>query len=79
MLIFFSLDAEGYEYAILPGIDFAKVSFDYLMIEIYKKDFDKIVGFLKSQGYTLRSCISNYGRRNKHWDKLHNDYIFYKK
>ena len=74
---FFSLDTEGYELNILKGIDFSKTTFDYLLIEIYKHQFDDIVEFLKEQGYDLISCFSNYNViSNPGWDGMHNDYLF---
>jgi FkbM family methyltransferase len=74
---FFSLDTEGYEYNILKGIDFNKTKFDYILIEIYNKDFDKIVKLLKNNGYELIECFSNYNKEdNPFWDGSHNDYLF---
>lgn len=76
---FFSLDTEGYEYNILQGIDYTKTTFDYLLIEIYKQDLERIVSFLKKKGYNLISCFSNYNKQsNPIWDGSHNDYLFKK-
>ena len=76
----FSLDTEGYEYNILQGIDFDKTTFDYFLIEIYKKDYDKIVHFLNEKGYDLIENFSGYNKiENPGWDGTHNDYLFKKK
>lgn len=73
----FSLDVEGYELNVLKGIDFDRMTFDFLLVEIYKTDYDAIVSFLKSKGY---ECIENFTNFNKvdnpGWDGTHNDYLF---
>jgi FkbM family methyltransferase len=77
---FLSLDTEGYELAILNGIDFTKTTFDYLLIEIYAHQYDTIVLLLESKGYELLTCLSNYNQNsNPGWDGTHNDYLFIKK
>jgi len=58
----FSLDVEGYEYNILQGIDFDKTTFDYFLIEIYQKDYDKIVHFLRERNYDLVENFSGYNK-----------------
>jgi FkbM family methyltransferase len=74
-----SLDVEGYEYEVLNGIDFNKRTIKYLLIEIYLKDFDKIVNFLSKFGYHNHKCLTNYNKLdNPKWDGTHNDYIFCK-
>lgn len=74
---FFSLDTEGYELNILKGIDFSRTSFDYLLIEIYKHQYDEIVLFLAENGYRLVKCFSGYTHKtNPGWDGTHNDYLF---
>ena len=74
---FFSLDTEGYELNILKGIDFNKTTFDYLLIEIYKHQYNDIVDFLQEKGYELICNFSNYNRTsNPKWDGTHNDYLF---
>jgi FkbM family methyltransferase len=73
----FSLDVEGYELEVLKGIDFTMVKFEYLLIEVYNKDKDSIVDFLRSKGYSLHSNISGYNKQdNPVWDGTHNDYLF---
>ena len=74
---FFSLDTEGYEYNILQGIDFNRTTFDYLLIETYPHEHDKIVQFLDERGYDLVRCLSNYNKQDiPNWDGTHNDYLF---
>lgn len=74
---FFSLDTEGYELNILKGIDFNKTVFDYMLIEIYNRQFAEIVMFLDERGYHLMSRFSDYNKvANPRWDGKHNDYLF---
>ena len=76
---FFSLDTEGYELNILKGIDFSKTTFDYLLIEIYRDQYEEIISFLSAKGYELISSFSNYSySTNPTWDGTHNDYLFKK-
>ena len=74
---FLSLDTEGYELNILEGLNLDKYRPKYLLIEIYKKDKDKIFSFLESKKYKLHSNFSNYNKKdNPGWDGSHNDYLF---
>lgn len=74
---FLSLDTEGYELNILKGIDFNRTKFDYLLIEVYKHQYNEIISFLSDKGYDLITCLSNYNRAsNPGWDGTHNDYLF---
>lgn len=74
---FFSLDTEGSELNILKGIDFSRITFDYLLIEIYQHQYDTIVSFLQSRGYEMIENFSNYNKiSNPGWDGSHNDYLF---
>jgi FkbM family methyltransferase len=76
----FSLDTEGYEYNILKGIDFNKTTFDYLLIEIYNWDYEKICTLLSEKGYELEGLFSLYTYENSPgWDGTHNDYLFKRK
>lgn len=76
----FSLDTEGYEYNILQGIDFDKVTFDYLLIEIYARDYDLICSFLDNKGYKMTECFSQYNHQQlPNWGGNHNDYLFKRK
>ena len=72
----FTLDVEGYEYNILQGIDFNKVVFEYLLIEIYTNEYKKIVRFLQEKGYELLENFSLYDYTIPEWDGTHNDYLF---
>jgi len=77
---FFSLDTEGYELNILKGIDFKKTTFDYILIEIYKDQYNTIIDLLAKHGYELFCCLSDYNRKdNPIWDGTHNDYLFINK
>lgn len=74
---FFSLDVEGYELPVLHGIDFNKVVFDYMLVEIMNKDFKNTANFLSSMGYELIENFSTYNPQdNPDWDGNHNDYLF---
>jgi len=76
----FSLDTEGHELNILKGIDFSRVKFDYILIEIYANQYDEIVSFLSVKGYEMIECFSNYSlSTNPGWDGSHNDYLFKRK
>ena len=76
---FFSLDVEGYEYEVLKGIDFNSHEFKFLLIEIYKWDYKKIVDLLNTNGYELIENLSGFNLdNNPHWDGTHNDYLFKK-
>ncbi len=74
---FFSLDAEGYELNILKGIDFTKTTFDFILVELYNREYEEAVSFLSSKGYAVVENLSNYNTQfNPGWDKTHNDYLF---
>lgn len=74
---FFSLDTEGYEFNILKGIDFSRTTFDYLLIEIYTREYAQIVSLLASKGYAVVESFSNYNyESNPDWSGTHNDYLF---
>ena len=72
-----SLDTEGYELNILEGLNLKKYRPQYLLIEVYTKDYTMLVNYLESYNYTLIDNISNYNYNdNPYWDGTHNDYLF---
>jgi FkbM family methyltransferase len=74
---FLSLDTEGYELNILKGLNLDKYRPNYMLIEIYKHDYDNIITFLKEKKYTLICNFTNYNTiTNPQWDGTHNDYLF---
>lgn len=74
---FLSLDTEGYELEILKGLNLDKYRPKFMLIEIYKKDYNDIVNFLNLQNYKLYSNLTNYNKiDNPGWDGTHNDYLF---
>lgn len=74
---FLSLDTEGYELNILNGLNLDKYRPNYMLIEIYKKDYDDIISFLKEKKYSLICNFTNYNLiTNPYWDGTHNDYLF---
>lgn len=77
---FFSLDTEGYELNILKGIDFERVTFDYMLIEVYNAEHAELKELLDGFGYEEVENFSNYNHKvNPDWDGLHNDYLFKRK
>jgi FkbM family methyltransferase len=74
---FLSLDAEGYELEILRGLDFDRVTFSYMLIELYPENKAPTVSHLEDHGYELLANYSNYNPEdNPGWDGTHNDYLF---
>lgn len=74
---FLSLDTEGYELNILKGLNLDKYRPNYMLIEIYRKDYDNIILFLKEKNYSLIINFTNYNLiTNPNWDETHNDYLF---
>lgn len=75
---FLSLDAEGYELEILKGLNLSKYRPMYMLVEIYKKDYEEIVKYLNEFNYKLKCNLTNYNKvDNPTWDGTHNDYLFY--
>lgn len=74
---FLSLDTEGYELNILRGLNLNKYRPNYMLIEVYKVDYNNIVEFLKENNYNLICNFTNYSKKtNPCWDGTHNDYLF---
>ena len=74
---FLSLDTEGYELNILKGLNLNKYRPKYMLIEVYKVDYNNIVEFLKENNYNLICNFTNYSKKtNPCWDGTHNDYLF---
>lgn len=74
---FLSLDVEGYELAVLGGLDFNKYRPKFMLIEIYIMDYDSIILFLSKNGYIMHSRFTNYTKqKNPDWDGTINDYLF---
>jgi FkbM family methyltransferase len=72
-----SLDTEGYELPILEGLNLNKYRPNYMIIEIYREDFDKTTEYLTKNNYILIENITNYNTTtNPLWDGTHNDYLF---
>jgi len=73
---FLSLDTEGYELNILKGLNLDKYRPQYMLIEIYSKDYKEIYDYLESKQYTLHSNFTNYNKEtNPLWDGTHNNYV----
>lgn len=74
---FLSLDAEGYEYEILKGLDFNKYRPKYILIEVYIKDQEIIEKHMLENNYELVMNLTNYNKNdNPGWDGTHNDFLF---
>jgi FkbM family methyltransferase len=72
-----SLDVEGYEYEVLRGLNLIKYRPRYMIIEIYVKDYETIVSFLKMNHYKKLGNVTNFNLQdNPQWDGTHNDYLF---
>jgi len=73
-----SLDAEGYEFNILKGLNLNEHRPKFILIEVYKNDFNLIFKYLSENNYDLHSNFSNYNNiDNPIWDGTHNDYLFF--
>lgn len=59
---FLSLDTEGYELNILEGLNLEKYRPNYMLIEIYNKDYNTIIEYLEKHNYILHSNFSNYNK-----------------
>lgn len=74
---FLSLDTEGYELAVLQGIDFKRHRPKFILIEIYAHFYNAIISILKSNDYSLINNFTNYNSHdNPFWDGTHNDFLF---
>ena len=74
---FLSLDTEGYELNILKGLNLNKYRPNYMLIEIYQKDYNNIIIFLQINKYSLIGNFTNYNLlTNPRWDGTHNDFLF---
>lgn len=72
-----SLDTEGYELEVLRGIDFERVRFSHMLIELYPSNLEETVVFLAERGYGLVGNYSNYNVVDyPEWDGTQNDYLF---
>ena len=74
---FLSLDVEGYELEVLQGLNFDKYKPTYILVEIYRQQFNSIINYLVENNYKLVCNFSNYNNAdNPIWDGTHNDYLF---
>ena len=74
---FLSLDTEGYELEILKGLNLKKYRPEFILIEIYDKDYNNITNYLNLNNYKLHSNLTNYNKiDNPKWDGTHNDFLF---
>jgi hypothetical protein len=74
---FISLDVEGYELNVLQGLNLQKYRPEYMLIEVYTKDYENITNYLDSNNYVVVCNFTNYNKNNNPgWDGTHNDYLF---
>jgi FkbM family methyltransferase len=74
---FLSLDVEGYELNILKGINLNKYRPKYMLIEIYKNQYEGIINYLKELNYNMLYNFSEFNHNdNPGWDGTHQDYLF---
>ena len=72
------LDAEGYEFEIINGIDFDKTSFSNIEIEChynflnisYEEEVEKHETFLKNKGYILKNILTDDGHPKLIFNKI---------
>jgi FkbM family methyltransferase len=74
-----SLDIEGNELEVLKSINFNDVNIEYICIEVWDKDKEKIFDFLKNKNYSLKKDLSEFNKNDyPNWSGNHNDYLFKK-
>jgi len=72
-----SLDAEGYEFEILKGMNLNKYRPRYMLIEIYRNEYDNITSYLNQYNYKMIENFSNFNYiDNPSWDGTHQDFLF---
>lgn len=72
-----SLDTEGFELQVLDGLNLCKYRPRYMLIEIYKSQYNDLISMLQKNKYSLVENFSNYNSvDNPQWDGTHNDYLF---
>ena len=71
------MDVEGFELNVLKGLNLNKYRPIYILIEIYKHEYNSIYSYLINNNYKLLSNFTNYNLiDNPTWDGTHNDYLF---
>lgn len=74
---FLSIDTEGYELNVLKGLNLNKYRPNYILIEIYKDQFELIIEYLSKFNYNLYCNFTNFNHKDTPmWDGTHNDYLF---
>lgn len=74
---FLSLDVEGYELEVLKGLNLQKYRPNFMLIKIYKHQYENIRNFLIENNYSLLQNFTSYDNiGNPNWDGTHNDYLF---
>ncbi len=74
---FIKIDTSTHEYEVLQGLNLNKYKPKYILVEILKDDYQKIVDYLNIHSYKLICNFSDYNKNNhRRWDGTHNDYLF---
>jgi FkbM family methyltransferase len=74
-----SLDAEGYEFAILKGFNIDLYTPKYIIIELSKEVREDIMLFMILHDYKVLANLTNWNyKENRNWDGVGNDYLFIK-
>lgn len=71
---YFSLDVEGHEIYVLRGIDWNKLSFNVITVEVTDDSIDEIEAFLTSKGYVRHA--PKLSQQTKRKGLLHMDAVF---
>jgi FkbM family methyltransferase len=75
---FISLDMEGYELEALKGIDFSRITFNYMLVEHNSDSYslEELDSFLLDKGYKNIRNISNFDHKSPEWPGNHQDYLY---
>lgn len=71
---YFTLDVEGHEMHVLRGIDWDKVIFNVITVEVSAKSKDGIATFLGERGYVRH--IPTLSAETRKTGRLHMDYVY---
>jgi FkbM family methyltransferase len=76
---FLSLDVEGYELEVMKGIDFKKITINFMLVEWNQKMYtiNQLIEFMNNNGFDLICNLSNFTSDNcPTWPGTHQDFLF---